>query len=69
MNELKKIRLFLGWFEDNFGDEKYLMEEYNPQDDTIDERWISYLDHPEYLAACEALDELENKMVKAGFSS
>ena len=59
--QINKIRCFLGWFEDNFADEEYLIEEDLP-DGTIGEKWISYLDHPEYLGACEALNELENNL-------
>jgi hypothetical protein len=62
--QINKIRCFLGWFEDNFFDEKYLMEEDLP-DGTIKDKWISYLDHPEYLGACEALNELENILTNA----
>ena len=55
---IKALRCFLGWFEDNFADESYIMEEDGPGD-TINEKWISYLDHPDYIAACKALDALE----------
>lgn len=59
---INKVRNFLGWFEDNFAEEKYL-DEIELPDGRIAEKWISYLDHPEYLAACEALNKLENNEV------
>lgn len=59
-DQISKIRCFLGWFEDNFADESCLMEIDGPGD-TIEEEWISCLDHPEYLAACEAIDKLEKQ--------
>lgn len=58
---ISKIRCFLGWFEDNFSEEKYL-DQIELPDGRIAEKWISYLDHPEYLGACKALDELENNL-------
>lgn len=62
--QINKIRSFLGWFEDNFADESYLMEEI--VDDVVREKWISYLDHPEYLAVCEAVNDLEEDLANHG---
>ena len=56
---IKSLRSFLGWFEDNFFDESYLVDDDTVEGDTIKEKWISYLDYPDYLRACEALDSLE----------
>lgn len=60
-DQINKIRRFIGWFEDNFADEEYLINEEG-EDGIIAERWISYLDHPEYLGACDALDSLQKDL-------
>jgi len=54
---IEALQGFIGWFEDNFGEESFLMEVDGP-DDTIREEWVSYFELPEYIGACKALDAL-----------
>ena len=59
---ITQLRGFINWFENNHGDEDFLTEQPD-ENDVIQEKWISYLELPEYLAACEALNALENNEV------
>jgi hypothetical protein len=48
----QQTKALLSWFEDNMGEEKFLLESNKYPDG----EWVSYLELPEYKALREAVD-------------
>jgi hypothetical protein len=58
---IEKLRTFLQWFTDNFGEEEYLTTPEDP-DGTLREVWVPYTELPEYTEAENALREIANSL-------
>lgn len=57
---INQLARFIGWFEDNFGNEDWLRS----SDEHPDGEWVSYLELPEYVNAKRSLDLIVEEITK-----